>query len=144
MDNIKEIIKRYYRGETSMEEEKFLKAQFRAGYLKEDPFLSLSYPETPLPAGLNEKIRLGIRKRKKSSLRRIYITVGSIAAAGILLISLKGGLSVTETNSLQLSDNTKRARFEDALRVIGNVLENPASSKEKILYEDKNLIIAIE
>ena len=49
MEKTEEIIKRYYRGETSIEEEKFLKAQYRSGHLKEDPFLSLSYPSLPLP-----------------------------------------------------------------------------------------------
>ena len=79
MEKTEEIIKRYYRGETSIEEEKFLKAQYRSGHLKEDPFLSLSYPSLPLPSELNEKIRQAIRQQKKCALRRIYITVGSIA-----------------------------------------------------------------
>ena len=37
MEKTEEIIKRYYRGETSIEEEKFLKAQYRSGHLIEDP-----------------------------------------------------------------------------------------------------------
>lgn len=144
MDKTEEIIKRYYRGETSVEEEKFLKAQYRSGHLKEDPFLSLSYPTHSLPSGLKEKIRQGIRQRKRHSLRRVYLTVGSIAAMGILLFSLQGIFSSGRVKNLQLSDNTKRERFEDALRMIGNALEKPSSSQEKVLYEDKNLIIAIE
>lgn len=144
MEKTEEIIKRYYRGETSLKEEKFLKTQYRSGHLKEDPFLSLSYPTHSLPSELKEKIRQGIRQRKRYKLRRIYITVGSIAAIGILLLSLQGIFPSGEVKNLQLSDNIKRERFEDALRVIGNVLEKPSSSPEKVLYEDKNLIIAIE
>ena len=38
----------------------------------------------------------------------------------------------------------KRERFEDAMRIIGQVLDEKPADTQKVLYEDNRLIIAIE
>lgn len=45
---------------------------------------------------------------------------------------------------MSLSDHLKKERFENALRVIGEVLEEKTPITQKILYEDNQLIIIIE
>lgn len=52
--------------------------------------------------------------------------------------------TTTPRPGIQLSDNLKKERFENALRVLGNALEDEKTPVQRVLYEDHNLIIAIE
>lgn len=144
MNTIKDILKRYYRGETSLAEERFLKEEYRSGHLPEDPFLAFDAKEEPLPDELISKIRSGFSTRRQKHLRQIGVTIGSIAATALLILFLKGVFTSPVSPNLQLTDSMKRERFENALQTIGSVLDDKASSQEKILYEDNHLIIAIE
>lgn len=141
MNDIQEILKRYYKGETTLAEEKFLKQEYRLGHLPEDPFLSVHPVRETLPAGLYTGIKQKIQNRKRRYLRQIYWTTGSIAATLILILFIKGSFQQPLHSDLQLSDNMKRERFEDALRTIGHALEE---KNEQVLYENNHLIITIE
>lgn len=143
MKDLQEIRKRYYRAETTLEEEAELKEMYQNGLLPEDPALSLR-PLSRMPEGLEERIRAGIRERKRKKLRQIGYTTAGIAATLILILTLRIPLISAHSKQLQLSDNIKRERFEEALRTIGEVLKEKTPSQERILYEDKDVIIAIE
>ena len=143
MDNIQDILKRYYRGETTLAEERYLKEEYRRGHLPEDPALSMKPVKELLPEGLYANIQQGICKRQQKHFRQLYLTAGSIAAMLILIIFIKGSFQPAFQSDLQVTDNMKRERFENALRTIGNILEEDHPN-EKVLYEDHKLIIAIE
>lgn len=144
MNTVEDILKRYYRGETSLAEERFLKEKYRSGHLPEDLFLAFDVKEEPLPDELVSRIRSDFGRRRQKHLRQVGVTIGSIAATAILVLFLKGVFTSPVSPDLRLTDSLKRERFENALQVIGNVLDDKASSREKILYEDNHLIIAIE
>lgn len=146
MKNRKEILNRYYRGESSVEEERMLKQTYRQGMLPDEPILAYKSEETELPEELARQIRQKLRQRQTQRLRTWTISVGSIAALLVLLISLRSLLPLTEhPDELQLSDNLKKERFEEALRVIGHVLEEQQTPPvQKVLYEDHKLIITVE
>lgn len=59
MDNIQDILKRYYRGETTLAEERYLKEEFRRGHLTEEPALSTG----PVQESLPECLYAGIQAR---------------------------------------------------------------------------------
>lgn len=142
MENQNEIMKRYYRGETTVEEERLLKAAFRQKNLPEEPVLAFAGEKTALPPDLSAKIQERIRRRHCTAIRRI--TAGSIAASLLLLVSLHSLRPGTPDAGIQLSDNLKKERFEDALRLIGKALDDKTQPERKVLYEDHNLIIAVE
>ena len=90
---MEEVLKRYYKGETTLAEERELRSAWQRGELPGEPILT--FTTTPRPG-------------------------------------------------IQLSDNLKKERFENALRVLGNALEDEKTPVQRVLYEDHNLIIAIE
>lgn len=144
MDKQEKRIERYYRGESSVEEERQLRKTWREGLLPDNPILGIGDLKPELPIGLIENIQSGIRKKRKKHLHKTYMTVASIAALAILIIMLRGFLPHKPVEGLQVSDNLKIERFEEALRVIGNVLEEKTITNEKILYEDNSMIIVSE
>lgn len=139
-----EILERYYRGESTVEEERSLKKAFRQGELADEPMLAFSRTPSLLQPELREKIRQNLHRRQQRRMSRWWITAGSIAAGLVLLIALRDFIPQTPPEQMQLSDNLKKERFEDALRVIGNVLEEEKPSVQRVLYEDHNLIISVE
>lgn len=145
MEDKDEIVKRYYQGESSLDEERKLKHAFRNGDLREEPMLAFQDETLSIPESLTLQIRQNLSKRQTKRLRSRCLLAGSAAAFLVLIISLRGLIpSTTDKTDLQLSDNLKKERFEDALRMIGNVLEEQTVPIEKVLYEDHKLIIAIE
>lgn len=144
MEEQEKLLKRYYRGETTVEEERQLKSAYRKGQLTKEPMLAFRGLPAELPAGLTAKIQSDIRKRRSSSYRNLWMISGSIAASLILIVSLRSLIPHPDNSNLQLSDNLKKERFENALRTIGNVLEEKTVPTQKVLYEDNKLIITIE
>lgn len=140
-----EILSRYYRGESSLKEEQILKEEYRKGALPDDPVFAFSNLKSEMPAVVAEKLGNSIQKRQKHHIRQRIVLAGSIAALLILILSLRMLLPESPVARIQLSDNLKKERFENALRVIGNALEEkPTYNNEKILYEDNKIIIAVE
>ncbi len=97
-----------------------------------------------IPEGLNEKLQRYIRQKRQRKIRQLWITAGSIAAMAVLILSFRETFTTTPRPGIQLSDNLKKERFENALRVLGNALEDEKTPVQRVLYEDHNLIIAIE
>lgn len=144
MNDLNEILNRYYRGESSVKEEQILKEAYRRKELPDEPALAVNSLGTQIPGGLELKIRNNIHSRQKRGFRQRIIIAGSAAAILILILSLGILLPYPPVSGVQLSDNLKKERFENALRVIGNALEEKPTYNEKILYEDNKIIIAVE
>ncbi len=144
MEPIENKLARYYRGESSLEDEQALKNAYRKGELPSEPALSYGGDTAPCPEEVFQAIRHGIGKRKTRHSRRIFQIAGGIAATLLLIIGLRAFLPAPSSTEIQLSEQVQRERFEDALRVIANVLNEQITGKEKIVYEDNDLIIAIE
>lgn len=144
MEDKNEILKRYYRGESTLEEERLLKEAYRQKELPDDPMLAFNQSETVIPPELPDMIRQNIHANQQRRTGVLRVILGSIAASLILIVSLRSLIQDNNPHQVQLSDNLKKERFEDALRVIGNVLEEEKPDVQKVLYEDHNLIIAIE
>lgn len=143
MKEYNEVLRRYYRGETTLAEERQLKETWAQGKLPGEPVLSLGSRPGALPPGLESRISRSLEGKRKNNVRHGVYAAGSVAAVLLLTFSLNHLFGPPENPGLQLSDNTKKERFEDALRVIGQVLEEK-KSPEEVLYEDNQLIIAIE
>ena len=126
---MEEVLKRYYKGETTLAEERELRSAWQRG---------------EIPEGLNEKLQRYIRQKRQRKIRQLWITAGSIAAMAVLILSFRETFTTTPRPGIQLSDNLKKERFENALRVLGNALEDEKTPVQRVLYEDHNLIIAIE
>lgn len=148
MDKLNEILERYYRGETTVEEERQLRAASRLEELPDDPMPAYQGRKSDMPAGLLDRIQRDIHTRanhRRHNLRiTLRITLCSTAAILILIICLRGMLPQPRIDNIRLSDNMKKERFENALRIIGHVLEENTPPVQKVLYEDNKLIIAIE
>lgn len=138
------LLEKYYKGETTLEEERCLKEAWARGELADEPVLAFCRNIPSLPAELDRQIRSEISRRQSLRHRQRMLAIGSIAAVLVLLISLRGLMPRQSEKNWQLSDNLKKERFEDALRTIGKVLEERTPPEQKVLYEDHNLIIAVE
>lgn len=136
------ILERYYRGETNLEDERQLKQAYRNGDLQDDPALAYANGLADLPPGLEERIRNSIRKRQQARHRKTWVMISGIAATLILIISVRGFWP--GQSNLYLSDSLKKTRLEEALRVIGQVLEEDTRPTEQVLYEDERIIIVRE
>ena len=143
IEYMEEVLKRYYKGETTLAEERELRSAWQRGELPGEPILGLRDP-MEIPEGLNEKLQRYIRQKRQRKIRQLWITAGSIAAMAVLILSFRGTFTTTPRPGIQLSDNLKKERFENALRVLGNALEDEKTPVQRVLYEDHNLIIAIE
>ncbi len=143
MDN---LLKRYYQGDTSLDEEKQLRAMFKQGHFQDEKLLSIDNREIQIPPQTEAKIRQALQKRchRKVRIHNLYTLAGSIAAIAILIFTIRGFLPSADTSQIILTDNMKKERFEDALRIIGNVLDEKHPPIQQVLYEDNKLIIAIE
>lgn len=144
MEPIKNKLARYYRGESSLEDEQSLRSAYQKGELPSEPALGYRGDTTPCPPEVLHNIRYSIEKRRNCYTRRILKLSGGIAATLLLIVSLRIFLPTPASVGIKLSEQTQRERFEDALQVIANILNEQTSNNEKIVYEDKNLIIAIE
>ncbi len=142
MNTSEESIKRYYRGKSSLEEERDLKEKYRKGLLPEDPALGFGQNRISLPEELMDKLHTQIHQKNKNRQYRFWYTISSAAALFILIIFFKNLWPAA--SHLQLSENDQRRRFEEALQIVGRVLEEQPTESEKILYEDTHLIITTE
>lgn len=143
--HLDEILTRYYRGEASLKEEQILKEAYRKGELSDNPVLAFGNLNAGIPEKLAGKINCAIQERRKCHIRhRVILGVCAVAATLILILSLRMFLPEAAVSDMQLSDNLKKERFENALRVIGNALEEKPTYNEKVLYEDNKIIIAVE
>lgn len=140
--DIEEIVERYYRGETTIAEERALKKIYQQGGLKEEPMLSYRGEEMEIPSQLTREIQTCIHRKSQFRLRQRILALSSVAALFGFIFFLRAFMPRQE--AIPLSDNLKKERFEDALRTIGNVIDEKTPPVQRVLYEDNRLIIAVE
>lgn len=143
-DYSESLLKRYYRGETTLGEEKQLKQSYKEGILPDDPVLCFGQESRKCPEKVLTAFRSEIRHKRDLQLRHMRIIAGSIAAAFILFFCFQGLHRLTSASAYRLSDHQKRECLEEALRTIGQVLQEKPAQPEKVIYEDQQIIIAIE
>ena len=83
---MEEVLKRYYKGETTLAEEQELKSAWQRGELPEEPIFGLRGPMEILE-GLNEKLQRYIRQKRQRKIRQLWITSASIAAMSVLILT---------------------------------------------------------
>lgn len=140
--DIEEIVERYYRGETTIAEERALKKIYQQGGLKEEPVLSYRGEDMEIPSQLTREIQTCIHRKSQFRLRQRILALSSVAALFGFIFFLRAFMPRQE--AIPLSDNLKKERFEDALRTIGNVIDEKTPPVQRVLYEDNRLIIAVE
>lgn len=140
--DIEEIVERYYRGETTIAEERALKKIYQQGGLKEEPMLSYRGEEMEIPSQLTREIQTCIHRKSQFRLWQRILALSSVAALFGFIFFLRAFMPRQE--AIPLSDNLKKERFEDALRTIGNVIDEKTPPVQRVLYEDNRLIIAVE
>ena len=114
---MEEVLKRYYKGETTLAEERELRSAWQRGELPGEPILGLRDP-MEIPEGLNEKLQRNIRQKRQRKIRQLWITAGSIAAMAVLILSFRETFTTTPRPGIQLSDNLKKERFENGGKLV--------------------------
>ncbi|WP_321370583.1 hypothetical protein [uncultured Draconibacterium sp.] len=144
MTHQENMLDKYYRGETSLEEEKELKAAVSESKTKsaEQDIFSFYAKESAVPEGLEEDLFAGIEKQtgKGKSIRmRLYSVV---SAAAVVLIVLTVFLDVRSKKQAQLEDQF--FVMEQALFQMSESLQpEPEPDDMLVLWVDDDVEIII-
>ena len=144
MTHQENMLDKYYRGETSLEEEKELKAAVSESKTKsaEQDIFSFYEKEAVVPEGLEEDLFAGIEKQtgKGKSIRmRLYSVV---SAAAVVLIVLTVFLDVRSKKQAQLEDQF--FVMEQALFQMSESLQpEPEPDDMLVLWVDDDVEIII-
>ncbi|MDX8341616.1 hypothetical protein SLH46_20625 [Draconibacterium sp. IB214405] len=137
MTHQENMLDKYYRGETSLEEEKELKAtvsESKTGGVEKDIF-SFYEKEAFVPEGLEDDLFAGIEKQvvKKKSIRmRLY---SAVSAAAVVLIVLTVFLDVR---------NKKQTKLEDQFFVMEQALFQMSESLQPEPEPDDMLVLWVD
>lgn len=144
MTQLENLLNKYYKGQTSLEEEKQLKAlmQQEAPDSVEGEIFSFYEKETHIPDGLEEDVFAGFEKSiqsKKPIRMRLY---SAISAAAMVLIILTVYLDFKKQKRIEMEDNF--FVMERALFQVSESLQ-PAPEKDDmlILWVDDDVEIII-
>ncbi|WP_303923037.1 hypothetical protein [Draconibacterium sediminis] len=137
MTHQENILDKYYRGETSLEEEKELKAAVSESKTKsaEKDIFSFYQHEVKVPEGLEDDLFTGIEKQlvKKKSIRMQLYSV--ISAAAVVLIVLSVFLDVR---------NKKQTKLEDQFFVMEQALFQVSESLQPEPEPDDMLVLWVD
>ncbi|MCY1721247.1 hypothetical protein OU798_12890 [Prolixibacteraceae bacterium Z1-6] len=138
------LFEKYYKGETSLEEEQELRELVRGSDEKsaEKDVFDYFDNEAFLPEGLEEdllSVVVEIQKQKKSIRIRLY---SAISAAAVILIVLAVFLDARKTKKTQMADNF--FVMEQALFQVSESLQPPQEPEEMlVLWVDDEVEIII-
>jgi len=138
------LFDKYYKGETSREEDLQLKEQVRASKENSTEQAIFDYfeNEAALPVGLEEDLFAGVvgaEKQKKTIRMRLY---SAISTAAVLLILLTVFMDVRQHKRTQMADNF--FVMEQALFQVSESLQPPPEQEEMlILWVDDDVEIII-
>lgn len=137
------LLKKYYRGETTEEEEIVLKSEILTSNLdlvEKDIFGYFSH-EATVPDGLEESVFESIReKERKSKNRRIWIYSFTSVAASVLIV-----LSVFLGNRADKNQKMENEFFvmEEALFRISESIQPEEQDEMLVLWVDENVEIIV-
>lgn len=144
MTHQENMLDKYYRGETSLEEEKELKAAVSESKTKsaEQDIFSFYEKEAVVPEGLEEDLFAGIEKQtgKGKSIRMRFYSV--VSAAAVVLVVLTVFLDVRSKKQAQLEDQF--FVMEQALFQMSESLQpEPEPDDMLVLWVDDDVEIII-
>ncbi|WP_297095112.1 hypothetical protein [uncultured Draconibacterium sp.] len=144
MTHQENMLDKYYRGETSLEEEKELKAAVSESKTKtaEKDIFSFYKNEAKVPEGLEDDLFAGIEKQtvKKKSIRMQLYSV--VSAAAVVLIVLTVFLDVRSKKQTKLEDQF--FVMEQALFQVSESLQpEPEPDDMLVLWVDDDVEIII-
>lgn len=137
------LLEKYYKGETSEEEEKLLKSEILSSgpdSAEKDMFLYFSN-EAAVPDGLEESVFEKIRgKEEKSRTRRIWIySLTSAAASLLILLSIFLGIQAERNQKME----NEFFVLEEALFRISESIQPEEDSEMLVLWVDENVEIIV-
>ena len=137
MTHQENMLDKYYRGETSLEEERELQATVSESKMKsaEKDIFSFYQNEAKVPKGLEDDLFAGIEKQavKKKSIRMHLYSL--VSAAAVVLIVLTVFLDVR---------NRKQAKLEDQFFVMEQALFQVSESLQPEPESDEMLILWVD
>jgi len=135
------LLDKYYRGETTPEEEKLLKQKVLAGVdnCPEKEFFSWFQSESEIPEDLNRHIFRKVEDQvKKRKLRYTLYSLTSIAATFALIITLYAGYRTGQKNARDFR------MIEQALYHVSETLQpEPEEPEMFVLWVDNNVEIIV-
>lgn len=137
------LLEKYYRGETSEEEEKHLKAEILTSDLdsvEKDIFRYFSY-EAIIPEGMEETVFGNIlRKERKGKTRRVWIySLTSAAASILIMLSIFTGIQAEKKQKMENDFFV----LEEALFRISESIQPEEQNDMLVLWVDENVEIII-
>lgn len=137
------LLNKYYKGETSLEEEKELKALFQEdeNHTSEQDIFGYFESKSNIPADLEENIFTNLEsdeKRRKTIRMRLY---SLSSAAAIIIIFLSVYLDFRDTKNTQLENNF--FIMEQALFQISESLQPDVQEEMLVLWVDDDVEIII-
>lgn len=144
MNEKKNLLDKYYSGQTSLEEEKALKAMFgnEVGNFEEAEVFSFYEDESKVPEGLEDDMFAGIEThvaKKNFKHRRLYSVV---SAAAVVLIVVSVFLNVRSNRKTQMLEDFMV--MEQALLQVSESLQpDPEPEEMLVLWVDDDVEIIL-
>ena len=137
------LLEKYYKGETSVEEEKLLKSEILSSDLdsaEKDIFLYYSN-EADVPDGLEESLFEKIRgKEGKSRTRRMWVySLTSAAASVLIILSIFLGIQAERNQKME----NEFFVLEEALFRVSESIQPEEESEMLVLWVDENVEIIV-
>jgi ribosomal protein L20 len=137
------LLEKYYRGESTEEEEKVLKSELLSSGLEtvEKNIFSYFRDQATLPENLEESIFENIRTReRKRKARRIWIySITSAAASVLIILSIFLGIRDSQNQKME----NEFFVLEEALFRISESIQPEEQNEMLVLWVDENVEIIV-
>jgi ribosomal protein L20 len=137
------LLEKYYRGESTEEEEKVLKSELLSSGLEtvEKNIFSYFRNQATLPKNLEESIFENIRTReRKRKARRIWIySITSAAASVLIILSIFLGIRDSQNQKME----NEFFVLEEALFRISESIQPEEQNEMLVLWVDENVEIIV-
>lgn len=146
--SIDDLINLYFQGDTTLEEEKYLKINNCEENINLSERMLFAYFEhnSSVPDDLEDLLFLGIQQREqaKKRLRGNRIAFWSTAAAALVLFFAVFSLQKTENRGLSLSEEEQFALLEQALGQVSYSLQSPEDDALIVVFQDDDIELIMQ